>query len=123
MIFGIGTDIVAIERIQKAVNKNPRFAHKVLGMQEYQIYEKRNYNTAFLAKRFAAKEACAKALGIGFRFPITWHDLQIISCSLGKPQFLFSGNLLIFINQHNYTCHVSLSDEKRYAVAYVIIEK
>jgi holo-[acyl-carrier protein] synthase len=122
-IVGIGTDIIEIARIEKAVQKNPRFASKILGSLEYELWLKRKNNLAFLAKRFAAKEAFAKALGIGFIAPISWQNVQILPDVLGKPNLEFSQELAQYIQQNNYKCLVSLSDEKLYAIAYVAIYK
>ncbi|MFM2343633.1 MAG: hypothetical protein RLZZ210_241 [Pseudomonadota bacterium] len=123
-IIGIGTDIIEIKRIEQAITNNLRFASKVLGLQEYQLWQQRKKNVSFIAKRFAAKEAFAKALKIGFRDIVTWHDIQILphKNGLGSPEFTFSNNMLNYIQKNNYICHVSLSDERQYAVAYVIIE-
>ncbi len=124
-IVGVGVDIVEIARIAKIMQYNQRFANKILGIQEYEFWQARKCNIAFLAKRFAAKEAIAKALGIGFRHPLTWHSIQVVPNvqGLGKPEFTFSGNMLNYMQQNAYMCHISLSDEKEYAIAYVIIEQ
>ncbi len=124
-IIGIGTDIIEIKRIADALKKNERFARKILGEQEYLIWQGRKQNIAFLAKRFAAKEAFSKALKTGFRGILTWHDIQILphKNGLGAPEFTFNNNVLNYIEKNDYLCHVSLSDERKYAIAYVIVEK
>ncbi len=125
-IIGTGVDIISIDRIINAINKNKRFINKILGEQEYTLWQNKhndNSGNAFIAKRFAAKEAFSKALGIGFIAPITWHNLQIIPRQSGQPQCIFNGELLNFMLFHQLSCHISLSDEKKYAVAQVIIEK
>ena len=124
-IIGIGIDIIEIERIANACRKNPRFANKILGKDEYLIWQKKTNNIAFLAKRFAAKEAFSKALKTGFRDILTWHDIQVLphKNGLGSPEFTFTDNMLHYIQKNSYICHVSLSDEKKYAIAYVVIEK
>jgi holo-[acyl-carrier protein] synthase len=124
-IVGVGVDIVELARIAKIMQYNERFANKILGEQEYLLWQARKCNIGFIAKRFAAKEAISKALGTGFRYPLTWHSIQILPNinGLGKPEFAFSNDMLHYINHNAYICHVSLTDEKQYAVAYVIVEK
>jgi holo-[acyl-carrier protein] synthase len=123
-IFGIGTDIVEIARIKNAIHKTPRFAQKILGEQEYEIWQQHK-NISFIAKRFAAKEALAKALKIGFRQPLKWHEIQILPSNnnrhKGAPEFIFNGDTLSYINDNSYICHISLADEHMYAVAYAIV--
>jgi holo-[acyl-carrier protein] synthase len=128
MIFGIGTDIIQIQRMQDALNKNPlRFAEKILAQQEYFIYQERcamspEKGLRYLATRFAAKEAFSKAMGIGFRAPMAWHSIQILNDSLGSPQVNLSGSLKEWIDEKNLTVKISLSDEKKFAVAFVILD-
>ena len=86
MIFGIGTDIVEIQRIEKIFSKfNNRFAKKILSKKEYEAFQISNAPAHFLAKRFAAKEAVAKALGLGFRDPISFHGIEVDHNDLGAP--------------------------------------
>ncbi|MFC0350800.1 holo-ACP synthase [Undibacterium danionis] len=129
MIFGIGTDIVKISRIQSALeNKRERFPEKILGADELLVYQERfaqsqRRATLYLATRFAAKEAFAKAIGLGVRHPMNWHSLQIISGELGRPELQWQGDLALWMQERGLSAHVSLSDEDDFAVAYVIIEK
>ncbi len=128
MIFGIGTDIVEISRIQNAICKNDsRFVEKILGADEILIYAERKSRSEarglrFLATRFAAKEAFSKALGLGMRMPMTWHALQILNEPEGMPIVVATGGLLAWMNGRGLTARVSMSDEVEYAVAFVIIE-
>jgi holo-[acyl-carrier protein] synthase len=129
MIFGIGTDIVKISRIQSALeNKPERFPEKILGADELLVYQERfaqsqRRATLYLATRFAAKEAFAKAIGLGVRHPMNWHSLQIISGELGRPELQWQGDLALWMQERGLSAHVSLSDEDDFAVAYVIVEK
>lgn len=128
MIFGIGTDIVQISRIQNAINKDDcRFIEKILGPDEVLIYAERKARSEarglrFLATRFAAKEAFSKALGLGMRIPMTWHALQILNNPEGMPIAVATGRLLAWMNERGLSARVSMSDEVEYAVAFVIIE-
>ena len=128
MIFGIGTDIIQIQRMKDALNKNPlRFAEKILAQQEYLIYQERcvmsqEKGVRYLATRFAAKEAFSKAMGIGFREPMAWHSIQILNDDLGAPQVSLSDSLKKWIDERNLTINISLSDEKDFAVAFVILD-
>ena len=75
------------------------------------------------AKRFAAKEAFSKALGTGFRPPMSWHGLQVMNDEQGKPVAVAGGELRDYLEAHQLQAHISLSDEADYAVAFVILEK
>jgi holo-[acyl-carrier protein] synthase len=124
MIYGIGTDIVLIKRIEGVIRLNDKFAIKILGSDELDIYNKQIKNKAkFLAKRFAAKEAFAKACGTGVRDPILLKSIQIINNDLGKPKFYLSNGIILWLKQHNINNHhLSITDEVDYAVAFVILE-
>ncbi len=129
MIFGVGTDIVQISRVENAVKKNDgRFAEKILGADELIIYGERKARSEarglkFLATRFAAKEAFSKALGLGMKMPMTWQSLQILNEPDGVPTVLANGHLLAWMNERGLSARVSMSDEVEYAVAFVIIER
>jgi holo-[acyl-carrier protein] synthase len=129
MIFGIGTDIIRIERIVAALARHgDRFAEKILGPQELEKYHRRKQKVEargvqFLATRFAAKEAFSKAIGLGMRMPMTWRAVQFLNAPSGKPIVVTSGSLTEFMQQHGLTAQVSLTDEAEYAVAFVIVEK
>ena len=129
MIFGIGTDIIRIDRIAAAVARHgDRFAGKILGPQEMEKYLRRKAKVEargirFLATRFAAKEAFSKAIGLGMRMPMTWRAVQFVNVPSGKPVVVTSGGLTAFMQEHGIAAQVSLTDEAEYAVAFVIVEK
>lgn len=129
MIFGIGTDIIRIPRIEAALERNgERFAAKILGPQELEKYYQRKQQIAvrgirFLATRFAAKEAFSKAIGLGLHMPMTWRAMQTLNDTSGKPIIVVSGALKEFMDNHRLTAQVSITDEAEYAVAFVIVEK
>jgi holo-[acyl-carrier protein] synthase len=129
MIYGIGTDIIQIPRIEAALGRNgERFAEKILGPEELEKYRRRKAKVEargirFLATRFAAKEAFSKAIGLGMRMPMTWHAMQVLNAGSGKPVAVASGTLKEFMEQNGLTVQVSITDEADYAVAFVIVEK
>lgn len=124
MIFGIGTDIVEVERIRN-LDSLEKFADKILSLNElevfkFQIDEKK---VTFLAKQFAAKEAVSKALGTGIGKDIRFNQIEILRNSDGKPYLNHDGMITTIFNDLGITkTHVSLSDEKKYALAFVILE-
>ena len=129
MIYGIGTDIIQISRIEAALVRNgDRFAEKILGREELDKYHRRKSKVEargirFLASRFAAKEAFSKAIGLGMRMPMTWRTMQTLNAPSGKPIVVTSGALKEFMEQNGLTAQVSITDEVDYAVAFVIVEK
>ena len=129
MIFGIGTDIIRIARIEAALARNgERFAQKILGPEELEKYRQRNAQVAlrglrYVATRFAAKEAFSKAIGMGMRMPMTWRAVQILNAPSGKPQAVPSGALKDYMDLHGLSAQVSITDEADYAVAFVLMEK
>lgn len=123
MIFGIGTDIVAIKRLQGMWERHgERIAEKLLAPQEMAAFERASDKGRFLAKRFAAKEAFSKALGTGIRPPATLPAIAIVHDELGKPQLEFVGELAKLVESRGLAAYLSLSDEADYAIAYVILE-
>ena len=126
-IFGIGTDIVQISRIEAALARNgERFAEKILGPQELVKYHARRAKNEvrglrFLATRFSAKEAFSKAIGLGMRMPMTWRAAQMLNAPSGKPVIVCSGALEEFMTRHRLTAQVTISDEADYGVAFVIV--
>jgi holo-[acyl-carrier protein] synthase len=129
MIYGIGTDIIQISRIEAALARNgERFAEKILGAEELEKFRRRKAKVEargirFLATRFAAKEAFSKAIGLGMRMPMTWSAMQTLNAASGKPAVVASGALKEFMEQNGLTAQVSITDETDYAVAFVIVEK
>lgn len=124
MIFGIGTDIVAIARLQDMWTRHGEKAlEKLLAPSEINDFRLAHDKGRFLAKRFAAKEALAKALGTGVRPPAVLPAMAISHDELGKPVFVFSGQLAEMFKNERLQAHLSISDEAEYAIAYVILEK
>lgn len=125
MIVGIGSDIARIERFVRAVQRHgPRFAQRILGPEEHAVWLQKSQPAAFLAKRFAAKEAFVKALGLGLRDGMQWCDIQILNNALGKPHFLLSGEAERLVKAAGVTAsHITISDEADYAVAFVVLER
>ena len=129
MIYGIGTDICKIPRIEAALARHgERFAKKILGPQELEKFRARSAKLAargvrFLATRFAAKEAFSKAIGLGLRMPMTWPAAQMLNHPSGKPMIVCSGVLADFMEKNRLSAQVTISDEEEYAVAFVIVEQ
>ncbi|AQG99297.1 holo-ACP synthase [Caballeronia cordobensis] len=127
-IYGIGTDIVQVSRVAAVMRRTKgRFAEKVLGPDELRIYHARNARSevrglAFLATRFSAKEAFSKAIGLGMRWPMTWRALQTLNEPSGKPICVASGELKEWLEARNMTSKVTVTDERDYAVSFVIVE-
>ena len=128
MIYGIGTDLVEIERIAAAVDRfGERFVERILGPQERVRYEARRARSArrglaFLATRFAAKEAASKAIGLGLRSPMTWRAVEIINAPSGQPQVVAHGALAEFLLARRLRLSVSVTDEQAMAMAFVVAE-
>ena len=124
MIHGIGTDIVAVDRLRRMWERHGDHAvARLLAPDELPAFARASDKGRFLAKRFAAKEAFAKALGSGVREPATLPNIAIGHDPLGKPQLHFHGQLAELVKNLGLTAHLSLSDEAEYAVAYVLLER
>lgn len=124
MIHGIGVDVVLTARIARALQRHgERFARRVLCEPEWCEFETAPNRDAFLAKRFAAKEALGKAMGTGVRAPATLHAVWVVRDSLGKPALRFNDALAAWMDQRGiHGHHLSLSDERGVAVAMVVLE-
>jgi len=124
VIFGIGTDIVRIPRMADNLDRyGERFAVRILTRSEMATFIDSAQQASFLAKRFAAKEAAAKALGTGFRDGLNLHDIGVDNDALGKPLLVFSQQAQQILQKQGIgNSHLSLSDEKEYAIAYVVLE-
>ena len=121
MIFGIGTDIVQVDRIQKNLDRyGERFARRILAEPEYAEFLQANEPARFLAKRFAAKEAAAKAYGTGFSGGLAFSDIAVGHDAQGKPELQLAGRAAELCKEmgigRNY---ISIADETDYAVAFV----
>ncbi len=121
MIIGIGTDIVAIARIRTSIERfGNRFVERILSECELEGYRRAGNPAAFVAKRFAAKEAAAKAFGTGFRDGLTLRQIAIANNALGRPELAFSGRARELLAEQGVThTFVSLSDEREQAIAFV----
>jgi len=124
MIVGIGTDIVSVARIEAAIEKHGQaFAERILRESELSEYIESSQKSRFLSKRFAAKEAFAKATGQGLRHPVSLQQMAVSHDELGKPIFLFAQELSAHLLQLGVARHhLSISDERDTAVAFVVLE-
>ena len=121
MIIGIGTDIIEIDRIKKAIENNKNFLKKVFTIKEIEMFEKRNMRFEIIAGNFAAKEAISKAIGTGIR-GFSLLDIQILRDELGKPIAYLSNNIDKVIKK-NYTINISISHNKTSAIAFAVLEE
>ena len=124
MIYGVGTDLIEIQRIDKALKRfGERFAKRILCEPELRRFRAHKQPVAYLAKRFAAKEAFSKALGTGIHAPANWHGVWVVNLKSGKPQLEFSEDLQKLLKQRQIRrTHLSLTDEREIASATVILE-
>ncbi|MBX9697624.1 MAG: holo-ACP synthase [Alphaproteobacteria bacterium] len=124
MIIGMGSDLVDIDRIQKILHSFPkRFLLRVFTTEEQEAARSKHNQAAFFAKRFAAKEACLKALGLGLRDGIRWTDMTVRNDALGKPTLDLAGSALDHLMKFGTTrIHLTLSDTQHLAQAFVVIE-
>ncbi len=128
MILGIGTDLANIDRIQGVLSRHgDRFRNRVFTEMEQAKASRRKDEAGTYAKRWAAKEACSKALGTGLRMGIAWRDMSVINLSSGQPVMEITGwakNRLdeMTPSDHEAVVHVSLTDDHPWAQAYVVIE-
>ena len=126
MIYGNGIDIIDINRIKKVIDKyGHRFKKRCFSISEIERSEKRLNSVESYSKRYAAKEACAKALGTGLARGVFWKDIEVDNNQYGKPFIKLHGKAKIIFNNINKNSktqiEVSLSDEKKYAIANVTI--
>ena len=128
MIFGIGTDICDVRRIEATLaRKGDRFAGKVLGPAEMKVFHARrarveSRGVRFLATRFSAKEAFSKAIGLGLRMPMTWRGCEILNLPSGKPEIRLNGVLAEWFEARSLRAHVTVTDEADYAASFVVVE-
>jgi holo-[acyl-carrier protein] synthase len=124
VIVGIGTDIVEIVRVERALERHgERFARRILVAQEYARFTAHRKPAAYLAKRFAAKEAFSKAMGTGIRAPVSWQNLGVVNHASGRPYFELSAALAELVRERGIrSVHVSLTDERGMAAAFVVLE-
>lgn len=122
-LLGIGTDLVEIARLEQALARHGvRFGERILSEREIEDWRRVDCSARFLAKRFAAKEAAAKALGCGFREGVRFRDVEVRHDALGKPVLHFAGaaaQRLIKLGGNDSM--LSISDERHYALAFVTV--
>ena len=125
-ILGIGVDIVENSRISKSL-KNKIFIKRIFSNSEILTAEKVKNKKNYYSKRFAAKEAFVKSIGIGFRNNLNFKDISVINDKLGKPSFTITKKIKTIIKEQfktsSFNFFLSISDEKKYSVAYVILQK
>jgi holo-[acyl-carrier protein] synthase len=125
-ILGIGVDIVDNSRIAKSLENN-LFIKRIFSNSEILIAKKLKHKKNYYSKRFAAKEAFAKSIGTGFRNNLNFNDISIINDKMGKPSFKISEKIKKIIkkefNVSSFNFFLSISDEKKYSIAYVVLQK
>lgn len=124
MIYGIGIDVIEPQRVARLTEKyGERFARRVLTSVEWPGYLKSARPVLFLANRFAAKEAFSKAMGTGFRYPVTLQCISVVQNRAGKPSFAFHPKLEELVRSHGIVSHhLTISDETALACACVVLE-
>jgi len=128
VILGIGSDLCDIRRIERSLARfGTRFTHRIFTPGERARSERRAASAASYARRFAAKEACAKALGTGMRGGVFWRDMEVVNLSSGRPTMRLTGGALERLQGmlppgHEAVIHVSLTDDPPLAQAFVVIE-
>lgn len=125
MIFGIGTDIVSVSRIRDALSRHgERFPQRILSDAEMIEFVMKKDPVRFLAKRFAAKEAFSKALGLGMTMPMSWRRMGVGHDGRGKPILVYHPELAAYVESVGITAgHISITDEDDHAVAFVVLEQ
>ena len=129
MIFGIGTDICDIRRVEATWQRQgERFARKVLSDAEFLVWQKRSARwpqrgLRYLATRFSAKEAFSKAIGLGMRMPMTWRHCEITNLASGQPVIVLHGELRAWFEARGLRAHVTVTDESDYAASFVVVER
>ncbi len=124
MIYGIGTDVIAVERVAALwARHGERFGRRVLAPEEWDEYAGSPSPARFLAKRFAAKEAFSKAMGTGLRGPVSLGNIRVTHDRLGKPMLQFADALGALLRARGIgPCHLSISDERDLVAAFVVLE-
>ena len=124
MILGTGIDLCDVGRIAAALERfGKRFAERILVARELERFALHARPAHYLAKRFAAKEALAKALGTGIRAPVNWHNIEVRNAPSGKPFFQPSAALhALFETRRVRAAHLSITDERSMACAFVVLE-
>ena len=124
-ILGIGEDIIENKRIKNSI-KNTKFKKRIYSFKELKQSNTIKNKTNYFSKRYAAKEAFAKALGTGFRTNLNFKDIEVINDKMGKPHFVKTKKISNIIKKRfkvkNFDCFLSISDEKDYSTAFTIIQ-
>jgi holo-[acyl-carrier protein] synthase len=129
MIYGIGTDICDIRRIQASLDKHgERFAQKILSEAELITWRQRTARwpergVRYLATRFSAKEAFSKAIGLGMRMPMTWRLCEIAKLPSGEPRIVLHGGLKDWFETKQLKAHITVTDESDYAASFCVVER
>jgi holo-[acyl-carrier protein] synthase len=129
LIFGVGTDLCDVRRIRAVLaRRGDRFAERVLGPHEIEIFWARRSQfeergVRYLATRFSAKEAFSKAIGLGMRSPMTWRGCEVANRPGGKPEIRLHGALADWFATRGLRAHVSVTDEADYAASFVVVEQ
>ena len=125
-ILGVGVDIIENSRIAKSLKNNP-FIERIFSESEILTAKRIIDKKSYYSKRFAAKEAFAKSIGTGFRNDLNFKDISIVNDKLGKPSFVISEKIRKIIKKKfkisSFNFFLSISDEKKYSIAYVILQK
>jgi holo-[acyl-carrier protein] synthase len=128
VIFGIGQDVIEIERVATALARHgDRFVARILGPRERAVFEARSRRwsrrgTVFLATRFAAKEAISKAVGLGMRQPMSWRAVEIVNEAGGRPCAIANGRFAAYLQERRLRLHVSVADLANLAIAQAVAE-
>lgn len=129
MIYGLGTDICDVRRIQQSLDRHgERFARKILSDAELATWKARSARwpergVRYLATRFSAKEAFSKAVGLGMRMPMTWRLCEVGKLASGQPVIVLHGGLKEWFDARGLSAHVSVTDETDYAASFVVVER
>ena len=125
-IVGIGVDIINNSRFKKLI-KNKKFINRICSIKEINNFKNKKNKILFLSKRFSAKEAFVKSLGSGFRNNLCFKDISVLNDNYGKPYFKFNAKIKKILKKkyklNKFIAHLSLSDEKKHSISYVILQK
>jgi holo-[acyl-carrier protein] synthase len=128
MIIGMGSDLIDIRRVEKSIERfGERFTHRCFTEIERAKSDRRQNRAASYAKRFAAKEACSKALGTGIAYGVFWKDMGVVNLPGGRPTMVLTGGAAERLSGmmpagHEAVIHITITDEYPYAQAFVVIE-
>ena len=124
-VLGIGVDIIDNKRIKTSI-KNSKFKNRIYSLKELKQSTLIKNKVNYFSKRFAAKEAFAKALGTGFRKNLNYKDIEVINDKMGKPYYIKSKKIIKLVQKtfkvKKFNCFLSISDEKDYSTAFTIIQ-